>query len=162
MSPDDEAFVERLRAAYTPPPMTSFDTTRFDARLRARIDASARRRRFALGGLALAAAAVVAFVVAPPAVTPPAPAVDWLGALTAETSDWLGEGTLPSDPLAVPTLSLPAVASAAVDDGADVADDPSDDDLDDGATSPEWMPAEYETLAMLIDVEPYAPEEDWP
>lgn len=154
--PEERAFVERLRAAYTPPPLTAFEAARFDACLRARVAQSTRRRQWTLGGAVLAAAAAALLFVPDLTADPPAeaPAVDWLAAMTGPTdgADWLGDATLPADPLAVPALvvGLPAASD-------DAAEDP-----DDEPTAPGWMPAEYEVLAALIDVQPYAPEEDWP
>lgn len=148
--PEERAFVERLRAAYSPPPLTSFDAARFDARLRDRIVRSTRRRQWAIGGAVLAAAAAILLLV--PDLfggAAPAPEVDWLAAMAEPAeADWIADPALPADPLAVPTLDL--TLAEATTEGADEPD------------APEWMPAEYATLAALIDVQPYAPEEEWP
>lgn len=167
MSPEDEGFVDRLRAAYTPPPMSSFDEARFDARLRSRIEAGGRRRRYGLGALATAAAAAVLALATLPSTGPgeATPAVDWLAALEAPEATWVGEAVVvPADPLALPALDDgAALAALAVGDGdaADAADD--GDATDEADEGPAWMPAEYAMLAQLIEVEPYAfEEEDWP
>jgi hypothetical protein len=68
MSPDDERFVERLRTAYSPPPMTSFDVARFDARLHARLAQRQRRRPWVWGGGLLAVAAAAAVLLLWPAL----------------------------------------------------------------------------------------------
>lgn len=165
MSPEDEAFVDRLRSAYEPPPMTAFDETRFDARLRARIEATRRRRRIGLGALAAAAAAAVLALVTIDVAPREAPAVDWLAALEGPEAAWAGEAVVvPADPLVVSSLGDEvawAVEGDGATDAADVAvDDALDDALDDG---PAWMPAEYEVLAQLIEVDPYTfEEEEWP
>lgn len=166
MSPDDEAFVDRLRSAYEPPPMTAFDEARFDARLRARIEAKGRRRRVGLGALATAAAAaVLALVTLDVSPGGQAPAVDWLAALEGPEADWAGEAVVvPADPLVVPALGDEVAWAVEGDEGADdaataVTLDPDDAD-DEG---PAWMPAEYEVLAQLIEVDPYTfEEEEWP
>lgn len=155
--PEERAFVERLRAAYSPPPLTSFDAARFDARLRERIARSTRRRQWAIGGAVLAAAAAILLLV--PDLfggAAPAPEVDWLTAMAEPAeADWIADPALPADPLAVPALDLTLVeASAATEEAEETEETPAD--------APEWMPAEYATLAALIDVDPYAPEEEWP
>lgn len=167
MSPEDEAFVDRLRSAYEPPPMTAFDETRFDARLRARIEATGRRRRMGLGALAVAAAAAVLALVTIDVAPTEAPAVDWLAALEGPEATWAGEViVVPADPLAVPSLSDELAWAAAGDGATDAADVAADDsaELDDAADEgPAWMPAEYEMLAQLIEVDPYTfEEEEWP
>lgn len=176
-NPDDRALVARVRQHYQPSPMTAADRTRFDARLRARVEAQRRRRLWGFGGLALAAAAAAALffanrpVGAPPAPDAPEmaarPAVDgeaialgWL--VERPDADWLGGTTvLPADPLAVPGLSDDAVAAS--DDEA-VAETEADVETDaDGG--PEWMPDEYVLLASLIEIDPYdayGSEGDWP
>lgn len=176
MTPDEKTFVDRLRRAYAPPPMEPVEQRRFDARLRARIeDAARRRRRWLVGGAALAAAAAAAalFALASPdagAPGPPAPAIaaptepaageaialDWLVEEPAADAEWLGRSTvIPADPLAVAGLEAATAEAAETDTETEAG-------AADEAAAPEWMPAEYEMLAMLIDVDPYMPEEDWP
>lgn len=177
MSPDDERFVERLRTAYSPPPMTSFDVARFDARLHARLAQRQRRRQWMWGGGLLAVAAAVAVLLLWPALnstplTPPlnpsqltplaaapTPEVDWLAAITdpAETDDWL------EDPAVDAIDGMDAIDTTDAIDTADAIDTTdATDALADGDGAPEWMPAEYEMLAQLIDVEPYMHQENWP
>jgi hypothetical protein len=162
MSLDDERFVERLRTAYSPPPMTSFDVARFDARLHARLAQHQRRRPWMVGGGLLAVAAAVAVLLLWPvltrtALTPPAtaptPDVDWLAAITdpAATDDWLDA------PAADGIDATDAIDAIDATDATDATDALADQDR-----APEWMPAEYEMLAQLIDIEPYAHQEDWP
>lgn len=183
MSPEDERFVEQLRQGYAPPEMTAADRTRFDARLQARIAARDHRQRWMIGGgllTAVAAAAMAVFWVGAPvdpppstaspppvAVTPPGPPtpgpapgpesaapsedeaaeIDAL-ALALDTSSW---GALTADPFA---------ETEAVDDGAtDDADAATADD--DSTEDDSFLPADYEALAMLIDVDPYDDEELW-
>ncbi len=174
---DDRALVAHIREHYAPPPMTAVERSRFDARLRARIEAR-RRMRWGLGGLALAGAAAAALLFAagprPPTPTPApemaalpatpdseALALDWL--VEAPADDWLGGSTvLPADPLAVPAL----------DDGVLAADETNDETNDEAADAvaeaeealdgPAWMPDEYVLLAGLIEIEPYGAEGDWP
>lgn len=154
--PEERAFVERLRDVYQPPPLTSFDATRFDAGLRARIARSTRRRQWAIGGAVLAAAAAILLLVPDLFGGARPPEVDWLTAMAEPAeADWIADPALPSDPLAVPSLDL-TLAEATVDATGEAATEAEDPD------APEWMPAEYAMLATLIDVDPYAPEEDWP
>lgn len=183
LSAEDRRLVDHIRRDYAAPPMSAVDHTRFDARLRARIERQ-RRRRWGLAGLALAgaAAAVALFALRQPTELPagepgvlPAMAssptaadagsavaetqsitLDWLVADSA--ADWLGGTTvLPADPLALPTLDDGQVAAAA-DDAEDAADDTDDD-----ADGPAYLPDEYTVLAGLIEIEPYDPyAEDWP
>lgn len=173
LSADDRRLVARIREGYAPPPLTEMDRTRFDARLRGRVEARRRRWLWGLGGLALAGAVAATAVFAlRPAVAPEAtPAMvaaptapgdvtlTWL--VDEARADWLGGSTvLPADPLAVPTLDT--VAAAAETDTADGTDaDATDTDAKD--TAPAWMPDEYTVLAGLIEIEPYDPyAEDWP
>lgn len=61
---DDERFVERIRTAWTPAPMTAFERTRFDARLQERLERAHRRvGRWPALGAGLAAAAVAALLI---------------------------------------------------------------------------------------------------
>lgn len=183
MTPEDIGLVARIREGYQPPPMTDLERRRFDARLRARIASQQRRRAWGFGGLALTAAAAAALFFAARQTEPPAPnpgpqpamaaaptespqadgesggeaiALDWL--VDEDRADWLGGSTvLPADPLEL--AALDGVASPVAADPSDA--DAADGDTDDG--SPEWMPAEYDLLASLIEIEPYDPyAEDWP
>lgn len=179
---DDRALVAHIREHYRPPPMTAAERSRFDARLRARVEAR-RRMRWGLGGLALAGAAAAALLFAAgprPPTPPPAPemaaqpatpdreaiALDWL--VEAPADDWLGGSTvLPADPLAVPALDDGVPATAAAGDAGDdtLADDTDTDadaDAEETLDGPAWMPDEYVLLAGLIEIEPYGAEGDWP
>jgi hypothetical protein len=94
----DERLVERIRAEWTPAPMTAFERTRFDAKLQDRLDQAHRRvgRGPALGaGLAAAAVAVplLGRGGAGPSPTTPAPlaARDVVPAAAVVPAGWAEE-----------------------------------------------------------------------
>jgi len=118
---DDARFVARLRAAWTPEPLTPARRAEFDARLQARLEATRRRLGSwpALGAAGLATAALAALLLVRGAPAPP------------------------SAPVATPPA--PARAEAT---GAWAADllYPSDED-DEGGAGDEALPAEYAAIA---------------
>ncbi|MCA9541383.1 MAG: hypothetical protein KC620_20930 [Myxococcales bacterium] len=143
MSPEDARFVDRLRRAYAPPPV---DAARFDARLAERreaLDARRRRAPLAWGGALMAAAATAFALYALRPNTPdpareetPAPiAVDWLAALTPPAT---------SDPFAELRQTEPLSDIGAL-----------------GADEDDWLPADYEPLAVLVNWPTADEEEAW-
>lgn len=84
METRDEALLEKIREAYTPP---ALDAARFDAALEARLTRPARRPWLLWSGLAAAAAAAAILVwSATPAPTPIAPSPQIASALPAPTA----------------------------------------------------------------------------
>ena len=173
---DDEAFVDRLRTAWPAPTFGPSDRVRFDAVLRDRIAQRSRRRRawFGLGlAGAVAAAAFTLFTLTGPVdIAPPAPApaiaadveafAPLAAVLATDAFDDLGlddVGLFADDDLFAEDDLYEEGATEYGDDSATAA---ADADADEADEDPGWMPDEYDTLAMLIDVDPYTTEELWP
>ncbi len=113
---DDERLVERIRAAWAPPPMTAFEHTRFDAKLQERL-AHAHRRvgRWPALGVALATAAVAALMIVRVGFGPAPPTPGPQAAGSAVPAGWAAEVlyAVPADEVSPePNRELPAEYAA--------------------------------------------------
>ncbi len=119
VDPRDDAWLEQVRDAYAPPPMSPTERRAFDARLEARVEAEAHRAFFGLRLwqpiAAAAVAAAAAWLVLGPSAEPapeivPPPVPTTLATTRAATSfaDWEREILAAADPAA----ASPDAASA--------------------------------------------------